>query len=219
MGYLVNLLLDGKQTVVVGGGLVAARKIGGLLAAGATVRVVAAEACEEIRMLAARGAILAAWRPYAAGDLEGAVLAVAATDDEPVNARIAADARARNIPVNVVDCPALCTFTLPAVVRRRELTIAISTNGLCPSLSAALREEIEERYGPEYGELAGLFGELRQQMTAMGWDGKRIARAVLDLYRGGIVSVISAGGQEQLEEFLRGKLGPGFPLTLRKSDG
>jgi precorrin-2 dehydrogenase/sirohydrochlorin ferrochelatase len=215
MGYVVNLVLDGKSAVVVGGGSVAARKIEDLLAARARVRVIAAAACAKVRSLADQGLITGEWRPYAAGDLEGALLAIAATGDESVNARVAADAQARNILVNVVDQPALCTFTLPAVMRRGDLAIAVTTNGRCPSLSAVLRDEIMERYGPEYREVAELFGQLREEMIALGWDGRRIMQAVSQMYRSGIAGMVKAADRALLREFLRARLGPEFPLPLR----
>ena len=215
MGYVVNLVLDGKPAVVVGGGSVAARKVEDLLAAKAKVRVVAVEVCAKLQSLADRGLISGEWRSYVAGDLDGASLAIAATDDESVNARVAADAQARNILVNVVDRPALCTFTLPAVGRRGNLTFAVATDGLCPSLAGVLRAEIMDRYGPEYAELVSLFGRLRERMIAMGWDGRRITDAVSEIYRAGIAHVISAGDRSLLDELLRTKLGPEFQLPLR----
>jgi precorrin-2 dehydrogenase/sirohydrochlorin ferrochelatase len=218
MGYVVNLVLDGKPAVVVGGGPVAARKVEDLLAAKARVRVIAAAACAKVRSLADQGRISGEWRPYATGDLEGAFLAIAATGDESVNARVAADAQAGNILVNVVDRPALCTFTLPAVVRRGDLAIAVTTNGRCPSLSAVLRDEITERYGPEYAELTGLFGQLRDGMLALGWDGRRIRQAVSEIYRAGIAEMVGATDRSLLLEFLRTRLGPEFPLPLRSAD-
>jgi precorrin-2 dehydrogenase/sirohydrochlorin ferrochelatase len=202
MGFLVNLVLDGKAALVVGGGLVAARKIEDLLAAEAAVRVVASEPCAQVRSMAGCGLISAEWRPYAGGDLDGVFLVVAATNDESVNARVAADAQARNILVNVVDRPALCTFTLPAVARRGQLTLAVATSGLCPSLSGVLRDEILERYGPEFAEVVSLFGRLRQDMIAAGWDGQRITETVSRLYRAGLARVVSAGDPKGLEDFL-----------------
>jgi precorrin-2 dehydrogenase / sirohydrochlorin ferrochelatase len=210
MGYVVNLTLEGRPAVVVGGGAIAARKVEDLLAAKARVLVVAAEASPEVRSLADRGAISGEWRPYATTDLEGAFLVIAATNDEAVNAQVAADAQARNILVNVVDRPALCTFTLPAVGRRGELTFAVATDGLCPSLSGVLRDEIMERYGPEYGELVSLFGTVRKEMIALGWDSRRIKETVWEVYRAGIAQVISTGDRKRLEEFLSG-----FSLPLR----
>jgi precorrin-2 dehydrogenase/sirohydrochlorin ferrochelatase len=185
VSYLVNLALEGRAAVVIGGGAVAARKVQDLLAAKANVTVIAPQLCDGIVALAGGKRIVAHGRPYRAADLAGAFVVIAATDDEDLNARISADATAMNVLVNVVDRPALCTFTVPATVRRGDLTIAIATEGRCPALAGILREELEARYGPEYSELVSLFGELRKKMIAMGWDGRRIRETLAGMYRAG----------------------------------
>ena len=202
MSYLVNLALEGRAAVVIGGGDVAARKVEDVLAGKAVVTVIAPQLCDGIVALADAKRIVAHRRPYRTGDLAGTFVVIAATDDEGLNARVAADAAAVNVLVNVVDRPALCTFTVPATVRRGDLTIAIATEGRCPALAGILREELEERYGPEYAELVGLFGELRKKMIAMGWDGQRIRKTMAEMYRTGAVDRIAAGDRELLNEFL-----------------
>ena len=192
--------------MVIGGGEVASRKAEDLLAAGANVTVVAPQPCAGIGALAERKLIEAHLRPYQASDLAGVFVAVAATDDEAVNARVAADAAAARVLVNVVDRPALCTFTVPATVRRGDLTLAIATEGRCPSLSGILREELEKQYGPDYAGLVSLFGELRQKMVALGWTGPRIREALTGIYREGVVELIAAGDRERLDDFLRPRL-------------
>ena len=194
MSYLVNLALEGRAAVVIGAGEVAARKVQDLLAAKAHVTVIAPHLCDGIVALADEERIVAHGRPYHTGDLAGAFVAIAATDDEALNARVAADAAAINVLVNVVDRPALCTFTVPATLRRGDLTIAIATEGRCPALAGILREELAERYGPEYAELAGLFGEVWKKMIELGWDGRRIRETLAGIYR--------AGDRRALEEFL-----------------
>ena len=104
--------------------------------------------------------------------------------------------------VNVVDRPALGTFTVPATVRRGDLTLAISTGGRCPALAGILREELEERYGPEYAELVSLFGEARKKMIELGWDGRRIRETLAGIYRDGAIERIAAGDRRALDEFL-----------------
>ena len=203
MSYLVNLALEGRAAVVIGGGEVAARKVQDLLAAKANVTVIAPHLCGQIVALADEKRIVAHGRPYRTGDLAGAFVAIAATDDEDLNARISGDAAALNVLVNVVDRPALCTFTVPATVRRGDLTLAISTEGRCPALAGILREELEERYGPEYSELVGLFGELRKKMIELGWDGRRIRETLAGIYRDGAIQRIAAGDRRLLDEFLR----------------
>ena len=202
MSYLVNLALEGRAVAVIGGGEVAARKVEDLLAAKANVTVIAPQICDGIAALADRKLIVAHARPYRTGDLAGAFVAIAATDDENLNARIYGDAAAMNLLVNVVDRPALCTFTVPATVHRGDLTIAIATEGRCPALSGILREELEERYGPEYSELVGLFGELRKRMIELGWNGQRIRETLAGMYRDGAVERIAAGDRRALDEFL-----------------
>jgi precorrin-2 dehydrogenase / sirohydrochlorin ferrochelatase len=183
MSYLVNLALEGRAAVVVGGGEVAARKVQALLAAKAHVTVIAPQLCDDLEALAAEKRIVAHGRPYRAGDLAGAFVAVAATDDEVLNARVAVDAAALNVLVNVVDRPALCTFTVPATLHRGDLTMAVSTEGRCPALAGILREELEQRYGPEYAELVDRFAESRKRMIAQGWDGPRIRETLARIYR------------------------------------
>jgi precorrin-2 dehydrogenase/sirohydrochlorin ferrochelatase len=202
MSYLVNLALEGRAAVVIGGGEVAARKVQDLLAAKANVTVIAPGLCGQIVALADEKRIVAHGRPYRAADLAGAFVAIAATDDEDLNARVAKDAAAMNLLVNVVDRPALCTFTVPATVRRGDLTLAISTEGRCPALAGILREELEQRYGPEYSELVGLFGELRKRMIELGWNGQRIRETLAGMYRDGAVERIAAGDRRALDEFL-----------------
>jgi precorrin-2 dehydrogenase/sirohydrochlorin ferrochelatase len=203
MSYLVNLALQGRAAVVIGGGEVAARKVQDLLAAKANVTVIAPQLCDGIVALADEKLIVARGRPYGTGDLAGAFVAIAATDDEDLNARISGDAAAMNVLVNVVDRPALCTFTVPATVRRGDLTLAIATEGRCPALAGILREELEERYGREYAELVSLFGELRKKMIELGWDGQRIRETLAGIYRDGVMERIAAGDQGLLDELLR----------------
>jgi precorrin-2 dehydrogenase/sirohydrochlorin ferrochelatase len=205
MGYLVNLALEGRAVVVIGGGEVADRKVQDLLAAKANVTVIAPQIRDGIAALAEEKLIVAHARPYRTGDLAGAFLAIAATDDENLNVRIYSDAAAMNLLVNVVDRPALCTFTVPATVHRGDLTIAVATEGRCPALSGILREELEERYGPEYSELVNLFGELRKKMIAMGWNGQRIRETLAGIYRGGVMEWIAAGDRGLQDELLRSR--------------
>lgn len=213
MGYLVNLVLDRKPAVVVGAGSVALRKVLGLLAAGARVTVIAPRSCDDIRGLASTGRIALVERGYARGDLAGAFLVIAATADESVNVSISEEARSLNILVNVVDRPAVCTFTLPAVVRRGDLTLAVATEGRCPALARALREDLESKYGQEYAELLDLMGRLRDRMLERGWESPRTQEALSRLYRGGLLERLAPAARSDLDAFLRVELGEDFPLA------
>jgi siroheme synthase-like protein len=159
--YIACLKLKGRRALVVGGGDVGLEKVEGLLACDADVVLVAPEATQELRELAAEGSI--AWRQkrYEPADLEGALLVIAATDDTDVNIRVYEDAEARAMLVNVVDVPPLCSFILPAIVRTGPLAIAISTAGASPALAKRMKREVAELFGEEYARLAVLLNDAR----------------------------------------------------------
>ena len=181
MGYMVNLVVEGREVLIVGGGEIASRKVEDLLAAKARVTLVAPRVCEKIEALADR--IQLHRRPYQASDIGNSFVVIAATDDEELNAAVSRDCAARNVVVNVVDRPALCTFTVPATVHRGDLTIAIATNGRCPALASILREELEGSYGPGYGELVERFAQLRREMMLQGWSGPEIRSKLAGMYK------------------------------------
>jgi siroheme synthase-like protein len=159
--YPIQLNLEDRTCLVVGGGAVAARKVGGLLEAGARVRVVSPRLAPELQARAEAGEIEARLADYAPEHLDGVVLAFAATDDRSVNAQVAADAEARGIPVNVADSPEESRFLVPSVVRRGALCLSVSTGGNSPMLAARLCDELEARFGPEYGDFVELLGQMR----------------------------------------------------------
>jgi precorrin-2 dehydrogenase/sirohydrochlorin ferrochelatase len=136
--YPIFLDLRDRQVVVIGGGRVAARKVSGLAAAGARVRVIAPEVQRGLRAQEIER------RPYRRGDLRGAELAFAATGQRAVNHAVAAEARRRRIPVNVADALEECTFVVPARLNRRGVQIAISTGGRHPRLAKELRQRLEK---------------------------------------------------------------------------
>lgn len=215
MSYMVNLSLEGRAALVVGGGEIATRKAEDLLLAKARVTVVAPRVCPAMEALAAQERIKIHRRPYQAGDIGDSFVVIAATNDVEVNAAVFKEATGRNVLVNVVDVPALCTFTVPATVHRGDLTIAIATEGRSPAFSGILREELEGRYGAEYGAVVELFGQLRTRMIALGWKGLAIREKLAEIYRGGIVDVIAAADWKRLDEFLASYLGPALPAELQ----
>jgi len=160
-GYPIILNLSGRRAVVVGGGEVALRKARALADAGAEVRVVAPKLLPEF---AEDGRFECLAERYQKRHLKGALVAVAATDDEAVNRQVAEDARAAGVLVNVVDRPELCDFIVPAQVRRGDLLIAISTGGAAPALAKRLRERLEKEFGPEYATLLEALREVREDM-------------------------------------------------------
>jgi len=155
--YPVSLCLAGRLCIVIGAGEVAERKIESLLAAGAKVRVIAPDDVTS-------GAVEHIRRRYRHGDLSGAFLAIAATDDSEINEAVHREAVERNILVNVVDNPPLCTFFVPAVVTRGDLQISVSTGGKCPALAKKLRIEMESQLGPEMDEYVKTVDRARQEI-------------------------------------------------------
>lgn len=151
MIYPIALKLAGRTVVVVGGGAVALQKVRTLLPAGAAVTVVSPAFDPRLRRLADSGALALRRKRFTPGDLRGAALAIGATDDPDVNRAVFRAARRRRILVNVVDTPDQCDFYVPAVLRRRELAIAISTSGGSPGLSRRIRLELGRLYGKAFG--------------------------------------------------------------------
>lgn len=176
MDFPVNLKLADRPCLVVGGGAVAYRKARALARAGA--RVLAVAPSFDVRF----GRFRTAKRAFRASDVAGACVVVAATDDPRVNRRVFNACARRRIPVNVVDVPELCTFTMPATFRRGELTVAISTNGASPALSRALRLVLEKMYPKR---LAGLVRALRRARAARPRGGER-RRLMRRLVKGGL---------------------------------
>lgn len=159
--YLAALDLTGRRCVVIGAGPVGLEKINGLLAADAGVTVIALEALDEIRELAASGQVALVLRSYEATDLDGAALVIAATSDTALNERIRADAEERSLLVNVADVPSLCNFILPAIIRDGPIAIAISTAGASPALAQRMRDEAAAHFDHAYARLAELLNEER----------------------------------------------------------
>jgi len=164
--YPVNLDLVGRSALVVGAGAVAARKVHGLLAAGARVTVVAPEAVPELAEAADDGRIRWHQRTYRRGEVASYRLAVAATGDVGVNGQVYWDAEAAGVWLNAADDPERCSFTLPAVVRRDDLQVAVSTNGRSPAVAAWLRRNLEATIGPEHAALLALAAEVREDLRA-----------------------------------------------------
>ena len=163
--YPVNLVLDGRRCLVVGGGVVALRKVEGLLACGAEVTVVAPSVDERLRSLAG---VTIDQRPYRRGEVAPYRLAIAATDSREVNAAVFADGEEAGVWVNGADDPANCSFTLPSVLRRGPLMVTVSTGGRSPALSRWLRQRLEADIGPEFEVLLDLLSSERDLLRAKG---------------------------------------------------
>ncbi|MBU0482113.1 MAG: bifunctional precorrin-2 dehydrogenase/sirohydrochlorin ferrochelatase [Proteobacteria bacterium] len=169
MNYFpINLKISGRRCVVIGGGKVAARKVKGLLECGGQVVVISPELTDELETLVREGLIGCKKKNYLKGDLDGAFLVIAATDDENAQAEVYNEAEEKGILVNVADVPERCNFILPATVSRNELAVSVSTGGKSPALARLLRKKLEKEIGPEYGVLADILGLLRPVVLSRG---------------------------------------------------
>jgi precorrin-2 dehydrogenase/sirohydrochlorin ferrochelatase len=194
--YTICLIgLHSRQTIVIGGGYIAARKVEGLLAAGAQVKIISPLLIPELQFIADKGDITFLQRYYQDGDLEGAFLVIAATDNPAVNQSVWMEAERRGCLINVVDDPQHSNFILPAVVRRGEMNIATSTGGNSPALARRLRERIEKLIGPEYDVLSNLLGELRPELIANFPEGEARLQAALRLVDSDILDIIQSQGR------------------------
>jgi precorrin-2 dehydrogenase / sirohydrochlorin ferrochelatase len=167
------LKLEGKQVVVVGAGKAGESKISGLLDTGAHVRVVALEAGMNVRDWGRNGKIDLQLRAFADSDLDGAFLVVVATASRSFNEHVYGEARRRGVLCNVVDVPDLCDFYYPAVVRRGDLQIAVSTAGQSPSLAQKIRQQLEKQFSPGYAAWVEELGETRKLVLASDLDKER----------------------------------------------
>ena len=172
--YPVMLDLRGRRALVVGGGHVAARKVAGLLAAGAVVTVVAPEVVAEI---ADDPDVRWHQREYRRGEVASYRVAITATDDHTVNRQVARDGEAANVFVNSADDPVNCTFILPSVVTRGDLQVAVSTNGRSPALARWARRHLEHVFTDVHARTLDLLSDVRDELRTArgtsevaGWD-------------------------------------------------
>lgn len=202
---MVPLVVDlsGKACLVVGGGRVAERKIARLLDGRAQVTVVAPDVTSRIRELAGEGAICWHERTYRDGEAGDYFLTVAATNDRAANDQVSRDAQAAARLVNVVDAPGLSNVCAPAVVRRDDLQIAVSTSGACPALAKRLREEMEGRYPAAYGPLLRRLRRFREELRRSEPDRSK-RKAILErVVRSDELAKFLEGDEAPLEGLLK----------------
>jgi precorrin-2 dehydrogenase/sirohydrochlorin ferrochelatase len=167
------LKLEGKRCLVVGAGKVGEPKIASLIDTGARIHVVALAATAAVRDWARTGKITLELRAFAAEDLAGTFLAVVATASPAVNESIYREAQHRGVLCNVVDVPQYCDFYYPAVVRRGNLQIAVSTSGQSPSLAQKIRQQLERQFSPAYEQWVAELGETRKLVLASDLSSER----------------------------------------------
>ena len=206
--------LKNAPVLVIGGGEVALRKARLLADAGAVPRVVTREALDEVSALVARQGGELHLRDYREDDLEGVRLVVAATDDEPLNAMVSRQAKARGIPVNVVDAPELCSVIFPAIVDRSPLMVAVSSGGDAPVLARLIRARIETWIPAAYGQLAGLAKNFRSRVKAALPDVQQRRVFWEEAFQGQIAESLFAGKPAEAERLLEEKLAGSAPKAL-----
>ncbi|MCU1302577.1 MAG: siroheme synthase [Candidatus Sulfotelmatobacter sp.] len=173
--------LEGRRCLVVGAGKIGEPKIGGLIDTGARLHVVALDATGTVHAWAKAGNVTLEIRAFAESDLDGTFLAIVATASRSLNGLIYREAQRRGVLCNVVDDPEYCDFYYPAVVRRGDLQIAISTSGQSPSLAQKLRQQLERQFGPGYAQWVAELGETRRLVLASDLDKQRKRDLLLSL--------------------------------------
>lgn len=193
--------IEGQPCLVVGGGAIAAEKVGSLLECGGVVTVISPGLTEELRDRADRGTLRWFARQYEPNDVRGFRLVISATDSAEVNEQVYRDAEAEGIIVNVVDVPALCRYIVPSIVRQGDLCIAISTGGKSPALAKKIRRQLEGAYGAEYAALLELLGAYRPQMKARYPDEiETRARLWTSLVDSDLLDLLRAGRAEEARD-------------------
>jgi len=200
--------------LIVGGGEIALRKARLLSDAGARLRVVAPSIEAQLVELVHAGAGECLARGYDRQDLQGCVLAIAATDDEPLNATVSQHANALGVPVNVVDSPQLCSVIFPAIVDRSPLVVAVSSGGDAPVLARLIRARIETWIPAAYGQLAGLAKQFRAQVKARFANVQQRRVFWEEVFQGPIAEQALAGRTAEAERLLAEKLAGAAPKAL-----
>ncbi len=198
--YPVYLDIRGKLCVIVGGGKVAFRKACSLQEAGANVVVVSPDICVELEK---QQGLTVVKKNYEEAFIDNAFLVIAATDNEEVNRKVTDDAGKRNIMVNVVDCPDLCSFTVPSTVKRGDLCISISTAGASPAFAKNIRHELEEIFGPEYEEFVNLLAKMRNVALANITDERKRRKILQRLAKKDLLETVKSEGVEEAEVKMR----------------
>ena len=198
--YPIYLDVKDKKCIIVGGGKVAYRKVCSLKEAGAEVVVVSPETCPEI---ANEEGLTLIKKDYDESILDGALLVIAATDNDAVNKKAALDARKRNIIVNVVDRPELCSFIVPSTINRGDLCISISTGGASPAVAKSVREELEVVFGSEYEEYLNLLTKMRSIAMSDIKDSAKRRKVLQRLAEKDILEIVKNKGVTEAEARIR----------------
>ena len=217
--YPIGLDISGRRCLVIGGGEVGERKVERLLECGARVSVVGRDLTPALAGFRKKGAIDHIPGDYVQKHLKGAFLVIGATDDRSVNERIFRDARKMGVLANIVDDPERCDFILPALCRQGDLVLTVATEGKSPALAKKLRQDLEERYGPEYEVLLKIMGEIRGKVIDRGEgsdENRKIFEAVVD---SDILDHIRKGNWRKVEAIVKRLAGVTIDLRSIEDSG
>lgn len=208
--YPVFLNLTDKEVLVVGGGLVAQRKVETLLQYGASISIVSRHLTPRLKELVETHRITFVGSEFTEDHLAVVFLVIAATDDPMLNHRVSLDAQERGLLINAVDQPEDCNFIVPSILRRGDLQVAISTSGKSPALARKLRQEMELQFGKEYEKLLLLMGSVREQVISRGLpqdENKRIFKKIVE---SDMLEAITRKDRERVKNILKSALGNKF---------
>ncbi len=208
--------MNGMTIVIIGGGSVAERKISNILPSDAKLVVVSPTLTYTLQKMRDNGQIQHISRKYEKGDLAGAFIAIAATDDHAVNLAVAREAEKLKILVELIDNPAAGSITSPAVIRQGDLLIAISTNNKAPALSAAIKRELSRTYGPQYAKTVRFLGVIREKLLTDG-AGSTYNKRVLSELAEKLPELFEAGAVEEISQLLQKHFGEGYSLSTFES--
>ncbi len=201
--YPIFLDLKGKTALVVGGGVVAQRKIENLLEHGAKVHVIARELTPELDGLMEGGKVEHMGEEFQENHLDKAFMVIAATDDTTLNRQVSRSAQEKGLLINAVDQPEDCNFIVPSALRRGDLRIAVSTSGKSPALAKKVREDLEEYFGNEYESFLVLMGRLRKEILSRGLSQKENSRIFRELVGSPILEALGREEWGQVASILK----------------
>jgi len=201
--YPINVSLEGKRCLIVGGGKVAERKAESLLFYNPFICIVSPQAEKRIRQWADEGSLKWIPRTFEEHDLDSVFMVFIATDDHAMNQSIALLCRSRGILVNVVDDPPNCDFFVPSVLRRSALTVAVSTEGNSPMYAARLRRELEAVITEDHGIYVDILGALREEVKNSSLAIEQRKQVLDKLVNSDILELIQAGLDDKVEERIR----------------
>lgn len=208
--YPVNLDIENRRCLVVGGGAVASRKAKTLAECGAVVTVVSPEFTEALLSLEKAGTVTLVRRPYETSDLDGRFLVIGATNNEALNRRVHADAEARQMLCNIADVPDICNFILPSIIRRGDLVIAVSTSGKSPAFAKKLRKDLEKNFGDEYARFLALMGAVRNRLLQTAHAPEAHKPLFERLIQGNLLELIKDNRKTEINRLLAEVLGSGY---------